>query len=234
MRLQLLHISDTHFGYSGTFRNGSVPRAAPEESLERTLASMAGSVDAIVHTGDIAESDAVGAAEQVRDRLTEYDVPVLAVPGNHDDPAATRQAFGTQPIEIGGWRIVGVDTVIPGEIHGTAERVLEQIDAHDERPTVLAMHHPIRSRSTHSWFQLDDATGLLGALRERPHVRAVLSGHTHQRYEHAEPWGLRHLGGLSTYYGMQHDGDEFSYRMSDVGAQLIELDHEKVTATIRI
>lgn len=231
MRRRLLHLSDTHAGHPGTFHDGSVPLATPEESLERILAVLADPVDVIVHTGDIAEADADGAAERVRDRLADVGVPVLAVPGNHDDPATTRAVFGTDPIELGGWRIIGADTVIPGEIHGTAERILDRLDAYDDRPTVLAIHHPIRSRSTHPWFQLVGGDRLLQALRERTHVRAVLSGHTHQRFEHAEPWGLNHLGGPSTYYGVTHDGNEFAHRMSDIGAQLIELDDETITAT---
>lgn len=234
MPLRILHLSDTHFGATGSFRDGSSPLDRPDVALDRTLSSLSGPIDAIVHTGDIADDLSEPSARLVQQRLASYGVPLLGVPGNHDDPAAVADVFGRSPIEVGEWRIIGADTVIAGEIHGSAERVLEQVDAYDERPTVIAIHHPIRSRSTHRWFSLAGAAELLSGLRERPHVRALLTGHTHQQFEHVEPWGLRHLGGLSTYYGMSHDGDAFTYQMSDVGAQVIELDGSDTITTARI
>lgn len=230
MTLRILHISDTHFGAIYAGPEHERPPAPPVDGLERLLAKVTGPFDAVVHTGDITDAGGQEHTAAVLHRLRELGAPVLGVPGNHDLSAEVADVFGIAPLEVGGWRIIGVDTVIPGAVEGTAARIIETIDGYDARPTLLAVHHPIRSNSTHEWFVLRDADGLLPALEQRPHVRAVLSGHTHEQYQHTEPWGLRHLGGQSTYYGMRHSGTEFWHADHEVGAQLVELADDTVAA----
>ena len=43
--------------------------------------------DLIVLTGDLAQDESRGAYQRLRHLLEPLDVPVLSLPGNHDDPA---------------------------------------------------------------------------------------------------------------------------------------------------
>ncbi len=80
--------------------------------------------------------------------LAPLDAPVIATPGNHDLRENVAAAFGgATSAELDGWRIVLVDTVIPGEIHGAVDiAAVEAVLGPDEGvPTVVVLHHP-RSR----------------------------------------------------------------------------------------
>ena len=72
-------------------------------------------------------------------------------------------------------------------------------------------------------FQLIGADQLLAALRARPHVRAVVSGHLHEAFDRVDG-DLRLWGAPSAYYAIQHSGSEL--REDDdglVGAQILTL-----------
>jgi hypothetical protein len=75
-------------------------------------------------------------------------------------------------------------------------------------------------------FQLIGADDMLAALADRHHVRAVVSGHLHEAFDLREG-DLDLCGGPSSYYAIEHDGDE--YRLVDdgiVGAQVLTLDDD--------
>jgi Icc protein len=99
-------------------------------------------------------------------------------------------------------------------VHGTVDvaATVARLDAHsavDERPTVLAIHHPPSPPSTNPWFQLDGAAHLLDELRLRPHVRIVVSGHLHHAFEASAPVGPTLVGCPSTIMAIAHHGDDY-------------------------
>src|SRR5207244_13210507 len=116
------------------------------------------SPDAIVSTGDLVESGEPEEYEHLRALLAPLRMPVFAIPGNHDAREPMRQAFGgdgylpaqgflNYVIEDYPLRIIGLDTLIPGEGGGVLcpdrLRWLDEILARaTERPTLVMMHHP--------------------------------------------------------------------------------------------
>ena len=162
---------------------------------------------------------------------------MLAIGGNHDDVGNVHDVFGADDTaEVGAWRVVGVESSIPGEIHGAVDvdELTRRLDALDDRPTVIAIHHPPRSPSTHPMFRLIGAEEMLTALSARPHVRAVVSGHLHEAFDRMA--GDVHLwGGPSAYYAIEHSGDEHHVAADGiVGAQLLTLDDDGAISCERV
>lgn len=228
MVIRLLQLSDTHFAAGGAEVNGRDPAVR----LAAVLDAVRVDVDALVLTGDLADDGSRAGCERLAARLAPLGRPVLAVPGNHDDPRAVRDVFGPDVLEVGGWRLVGVDTSRPGRIPGAVEVAAEmaRLDAYDDRPTLLAMHHPPVSPSTHPWFELAGAAELTAAVARRPHVRALLTGHLHHPFE-AEAGGVAVLGAPSVLIAFRHDGDEVVMGGADTtGARVVSL-HDDGTLT---
>src|SRR5204863_6572219 len=92
--LRILHVTDLHL------------RAAPEGELygvrtnasfaavmEHALGDPAWQPDAVLVTGDIAEDPAPAVYADFRARMERLGVPVLCLPGNHDEPGAMARAL---------------------------------------------------------------------------------------------------------------------------------------------
>jgi 3',5'-cyclic-AMP phosphodiesterase len=154
--------------------------------------------DAVLLSGDVAADGRPKEYACVRELLAPLAAPVHALPGNHDDRAELRGAFGLagagdEPVRYaapcGELRLVVCDTTQPGRDDGRLDaEALAWLDAalaaSPAAPTVLAMHHP----PVPTGIAAMDAIGLpaadraaLGALLYRhPHVRRVVAGHVHR------------------------------------------------------
>lgn len=219
----VLQISDTHLRNEA----GATVENDPDAALVATIEAV-GQVkaDLVLLTGDLADDGSLAALGRLRDLVEPRAVPVLAVGGNHDEVGNVRAVFGTADmVEVGSWRVLAVESAIPGCIHGAVDvdELTCRLDRLDGRPTLIAIHHPPRSTSTHPWFQLIGAEQMLAALVDRPNVRAVASGHLHEAFRlHAG--GLELCGSPSTYYAIEHSGDEYRVvRDGVVGAQVLTL-----------
>jgi len=207
----VLQLSDTHLrAEPGPGADGR----DPDERLATVLAAWSAvgeRPDLVVLSGDNADDASAGGCRRLQQAVAALGAPVLAVPGNHDDPAVVAEVIGGPRVaEVGAWQVVGIDTSRPGQVHGTVDvdALCATLDGLDRRPTLLVQHHPPRSRSTHPVFQLDGAGDQLGALAARPHVRVLASGHLHDAFELAGPGGLGLLGCPSTLLAIAHHGDE--------------------------
>lgn len=223
--VRVLQLSDVHLTESGREVAGRDPDTRLRTVLDAYRATGT-RPDLVLLTGDLADDGSAAACRRLREAVGEFSAPVLAVPGNHDSPATVREVFEAETAEVGGWRVVGVDTSRPGRIDGEidVEREMRRLDGYDGRPTLLAMHHPPMSRSEHPMFQLRGADGLLAALAERPHVRAVLTGHLHDPFELRGAAGTPVLGCPSTLLGFLHHGaDPEVPGGRPTGARLLEL-----------
>jgi Icc protein len=223
----VLQLSDTHLreraGDGGDGPDPDARLAAVIDAWGRTGEQ----ADLIVLTGDLADDGAEAACVRLRDAVAAIGAPIVAVGGNHDVDAAVTRVFGPpSPVEVGAWRVVPVDSSRPDQGHGTVDvdAVLALLDGLDDRPTVLGVHHPPVSHSTHPYFQLDGAGALIEGLAARPHVRAVISGHLHDPFERVGPGDLALLGGPSTWVPLAHEGDRFEIGAGGpTGARVLRL-----------
>jgi predicted phosphodiesterase len=156
-----------------------------------------GPFDAVLLTGDICDDGSAQGAAAVHEIVSHCAPIVLGVPGNHDLSAPVRETFGRAQAWLEGWRILGVETQVEGEV-------------------------PLLSRSTHPWFTLGNAEALAGVVQRHAGPLVLLSGHTHEAFD--ARLGEAYLyGAPSTYYGIVHEGDTWSYAPDVIGARIVEL-----------
>ncbi|MFW2438175.1 MAG: metallophosphoesterase, partial [Arenicellales bacterium] len=184
------------------------------------LACKEDNVTGILATGDLSQDGSVESYQIFYDIVKPLGVPVYWIPGNHDDsgyfhhpenfPLPARSV-----IDVGNWRILLLDSVIPGKESGhlsTSELGYIEKHARDgERHTLLALHHqPIPCGS--SWLDtmiLDNSDDLLRLIATKASIRAVLNGHIHQARQQ-EIAGVSYISTPSTCFQFTPDTQEFS------------------------
>ena len=191
------HVTDTHLTAGGTMHE--VLRPAATYSAALTALEGGGiPLDALVHTGDVADAGEPDAYLAVRSVTEETTVrtgwPVMWAPGNHDVREAMAEhllgrAPSSEPLdsvtEVRGLRLVVLDTSIPGRVEGglddgQLDRLRAMLAEPAEHGTVLAMHHPPVPVEV-TGLQRLHLTGqdALAAAIAGTDVRAVLAGHLH-------------------------------------------------------
>ena len=194
----IVHLSDTHLLAGGAALDGRIDVTAnlrlALEAVERTGIRP----DAIVFTGDLADvGDAAAyralraAVEPVAERLG---APIVWVAGNHDERPALRSILldadpTEEPVtgvwDLGGLRLVALDSTVPGWHHGDLDAAqrewLREVLA-EPAPlgTLLALHHP----PLPSHMPLFDILELrhqdeLAEIVAGTDVRGILAGHLH-------------------------------------------------------
>lgn len=213
--------SDSHLAAAPDLRP-----AGPDARLAAAVAAVqAFEPDLVVLPGDIADDGSLAAYERVLATLTALDAPILATPGNHDLPGPLAQVIGhLQGCDIDGWRIVTVDSHLPETVHGCVDLdvVAAVLGDDDGTPTVLVIHHPPITLSSHRWFQLDRAAELVALLSARSDVRLVVSGHLHAAFS-VQLGHVTYLGCPSTLYAIDHHGDRYRKGDGHVGAMVLTL-----------
>lgn len=156
--------------------------------------------DAVIVTGDVADTGDPREYEVAKELLGALSVPVYVMPGNHDSADEMRAAFADWPgvrdvpadhfsytADIGNVRLVVLDTSVPGEPHGElGSAQLAWLDARlaevTDRPTVIAMHHPpFRTGLAHmDTYDLRDGEAMAEVVGRYSHVERILTGHVHR------------------------------------------------------
>jgi len=192
------HLSDTHLLGDGRALYGAVPvEDRLRVALERLEASSV-RPDAIVFTGDLTdlgEPDAYrrlrAAVEPVVDRLG---AELVWVMGNHDERAAySALLFDEEPSDrpqdrvhdIGGLRIISLDTTVPGYHHGELEAqqlewLREVLSTPAPLGSILAVHHPPIPTPLEVMSVLElHRQHELAEVITGSDIRAILGGHLH-------------------------------------------------------
>jgi 3',5'-cyclic AMP phosphodiesterase CpdA len=131
--------------------------------------------------------------------LAKLEVPVLAIPGNHDEREAFRRAFAGRrwlpasgPIDyvaddLGAARIVALDVTLPGLHHGAVSEAgaawLERVLADDpRRPAIVMMHQPPFDIGIPylDLYSCRDGERLAAVIARHPQVERIVCGHVHR------------------------------------------------------
>lgn len=194
----IVHISDTHLLAGNRPLGGRYDTAG---NLTATLAAVERTgirPDAIVFTGDLTdlgEPDAYAALRaEVEPFAARLGAPVVWVAGNHDERPALREGLldaapSSEPVtgvwDLGGLRLVALDSTVPGWHHGDLDAaqldwLRDVLATPAPLGTILALHHP--PLPSHIPFfdilELQHQDELAAAIAGSG-VRAILAGHLH-------------------------------------------------------
>jgi Icc protein len=176
-------------------------RREPAERLAhavRWVATFQPRPDAVLLSGDLVDEPSPAAYEQAHELLASLELPLHAIPGNHDDRDLLRARFCPGPaaagtpvrfaVSCGPLRLVGCDSTQPGEEGGSlgGEQLAwldKVLDERPDAPTLLALHHPPALTGVRVMDAIalarEDSVALETLLGAHPQVQAVTCGHVH-------------------------------------------------------
>lgn len=195
---RILQITDTHLAAPPQRVSGVLDTA---QAFERQVAAIAealpriGPVDALLVTGDISDDGTAQSYKLFREMVEPLGLPLLVIPGNHDQREPMRAAFADLGLfaaagalnwvrDLGDLRIVGIDTLVEGSGGGIVDEATSSFLADAlafDGPILLAMHHP----PFESGIAFMDSIGLAGkaalaaALSRSPADIRIVCGHLH-------------------------------------------------------
>lgn len=197
----IAQITDTHIKLPGKLAYRKVDTAAMLERCVAHLAALKQQPDLILLTGDLVDLGRPEEYDHLKAILAPLRQRIIAIPGNHDDRDAMRDAFaagGYLPREPGSvlqfaidgdypLRIIGLDTLIPGQGGGElcAAR-LGWLDAtlqqKPDAPTLVMMHHPpfVTGIGHMDKIGLKGADDFEAIVARHPQIRLILCGHLHR------------------------------------------------------
>jgi Icc protein len=206
--LRVIQISDCHLSelphtlYRGEDGEGHLHRV-----IDRIIEWQP---DLLLATGDLSEDASRASYSRLAACLDSIDAPVLALPGNHDDPAVMQHFFPDGPwngplvTDFDSWRFILLNSKKPCGIEGTLSTAMldglsSALEARPDTPALVALHHQPVLVGAH-WidrYALQQPQQLFSLLDGSTQVKALIWGHIHQGFEtnHRQ---IRLLGAPST------------------------------------
>lgn len=194
----IAQLTDLHVRPLGVPACRVVETNALTERALRAVAALRPRPDAVVITGDLTDCGLDAEYGLLAGMLARHlpDIPVYAVPGNHDRrermiaglPGTRHEdGFVQYAVEDLPVRLVMLDTVVPGAGHGELCRArldwLERtLAAEPGKPTVIGMHHPpfVCGIAHVDRINLRDAWDFADLVAAHRQVERILCGHHHR------------------------------------------------------
>lgn len=229
----ILQLTDLHLSAD---RNKMVNGINGYDGFNNTLQQALSShthCDLILLTGDLVNEIDTSIYDYIFTKLTATGVPFACIPGNHDvtdilNPEAEfnhQQLIACKPdsrllnqhiIETKHWQILLIDSSMAGKIYGNISNVtqtwISKQLTHNNKPAIIVMHHhslPIGSK----WMDkhiLNNADDFWQTIMPFKQVKAVISGHTHQK-SHQTHQSVDVYTTPSTNYQYKPKQDTFAY-----------------------
>lgn len=195
--MKILHLSDTHLRGDGQLSFQVVDTVACLQAASAHFVALAQKPDAFVITGDLADSGDEHAYKLLYDAFAPLNIPVYALPGNHDRRDRMRSILqGWCPenaavmphmcyaVEFAHTRLLMLDTLVPGSHSGHCVPVvldwLQEELARRPVPTLLFMHHPPFTTGMGTMDEsFEGVERLHTILSKTPQVR-LCCGHMHR------------------------------------------------------
>lgn len=239
--LEIIHLSDTHFGPDRRHTIRGANACARAEALVAAVNELSFVPDCIVHTGDVVNDPDPGAYALAAEVLSRLKAPVYFATGNHDDVSMMRASLSFGPLEsllpseqdrlcyrIGGPAgekadLFVIDAKVPpaqgphGEIPGDQiDAVLSRLGGN--KPVALFLHYPMTAIGS-PWIDKHLLARNSGAFQEAlvakagSRLRGVFTGHLHR--------GLHLLRGGVLHSGVSSPACEFTAGPADESCEFL-------------
>ena len=194
----IAQISDLHIKRPGDLAYGRVDTAAALSRCVAHLNRLAPRPDLVVVSGDLVDTALAEEYAHLKSLLAPLEIPIAAVPGNHDAREPLRDVFPDQAyavgsaalnvtVSVGAVDLLLLDSSVPGAPHGELDAAtLAWLDAtlarSTDRPALLFLHHPpFATGIAHMDRQnLRNAGDLAAVLHRHPRTRLIAAGHVHR------------------------------------------------------
>ena len=196
----IAQISDPHVRPEGMLYKGVAQSNRMLEAAIARLHALDPRPDLVLLTGDLAEEGLPAEYAAARAILARLEIPLLLLPGNHDEREGFRAAFAdrhpylpaTGPLHYaagghGPVRVVAIDVTIPGLHHGEvdvagAEWLAGTLAEEPDRPTIVMMHQPPFDTGVPylDLYRCHGADRMAAVVARHPNVERVLCGHVHR------------------------------------------------------
>ena len=216
----LIQLSDSHlFAEADGRLLGMGTRDSLQQVIQRVLDEQS-QVDLVLASGDISQDGSEQSYQCFRQMAAQIPAPQRWFAGNHDDLPMMRRvcadtALLDPVIDLAGWRIILLDSSIPGAVagHFAAEQLAlldrSLADAGERHVLVSFHHHPVPVGCR--WLEpigVLNPQALFSVLDRYPQVRALLWGHIHQEMD-MQRNGVRLLASPSTCVQFAPGSEEF-------------------------
>ncbi|HUI19189.1 MAG TPA: phosphodiesterase [Alphaproteobacteria bacterium] len=195
----IAQLTDTHVCAAGVEAYGRVATNDMLRAAVRHLGTLVPRPDVVIATGDLCHEGGKEEYAALRELLAPLAMPVFLIPGNHDEREALASSFPEHAYlpRDGGFlhyvvedypvRLVGLDTVIPGEAGGRmcAARLAwfeRRLDEAEARPTLVFMHHPPFATGIGHMDEigLEGADAFARIVARHPEIERIVCGHLHR------------------------------------------------------
>ncbi|MFR0690974.1 3',5'-cyclic-AMP phosphodiesterase [Enterobacterales bacterium AE_CKDN230030158-1A_HGKHYDSX7] len=191
----VVQLSDSHLFAEENGRLLGMDTADSLTQVVRLVGDEQPRIDLVLATGDLSQDGSVESYQRFRAITAPIAAPTRWFPGNHDEMEPMREAAaGTDlldpVIDLGAWRVILLDSTIPGAVPGqmTVEQIhlLERAiqEAPDKHLLISFHHHPVPIGS--QWMDrigIYNPERLFAVLDRHPNVRCLLWGHVHQEID---------------------------------------------------
>ena len=196
----IAQISDLHLVSQGARCYGTVDTNELAKRSVSAINRLKTRPAAVIVSGDIIDTAKAADYAVARKILGQLEVPFYPVSGNHDHSVGLKaafpdHAFAASPLpdrlcyaaDIGAIRLVTLDSSVPRAPHGALSDAQlsfldHELSAADDRPAVIAVHHPPIAIGHPSMdrFALADPAELAAVVSKHPNVLCILCGHCHR------------------------------------------------------
>ncbi|HCN46912.1 MAG TPA: 3',5'-cyclic-AMP phosphodiesterase [Pseudomonas sp.] len=218
--VRLVQLSDSHLFADG---EGALLGMNTRDSLQRVIEQVRveqPQIDLILATGDLSQDGSEESYRHFREMTAVLGAPARWLAGNHDEPLPMeRAAQGTdllqQVTDIGNWRVIMLDSSIPGSVPGRFEanqlQLLDKaLSGAEGRHCLVCFHHQPVSIDC-AWMApigLRNPEALFETLKPYPQAKALLWGHIHQEWDQ-QLEGRRLLASPSTCIQFEPRSEDF-------------------------
>lgn len=196
----ICQLTDLHIRPEGVAAYRVVETNMLTDRALRAVAALRPRPDVVLLTGDVTECGLPAEYDLLAAMLRRHlDMPVYAIPGNHDRRENFRTGLGQLPgitddpnfvqyvVEAHPVRLVMLDPVVPGAGHGLLcpqrlgwlDRTLAEAP---EKPTLIGMHHPpfLCGIGHMDAINLWNSAEFAAVIARHPQVRRIVCGHHHR------------------------------------------------------